>query len=79
LVAKKFKPTCPQPSNPFTTNLTYDEDCLTLNVWTPLPAPRQAPVMLFLHGGAFAVGAGGDAMYDGTSLAEHGVIVVTAN
>jgi len=79
LVAKKFKATCPQPANPFTTNLTQDENCLTLNVWTPHPAPKNAPVMVFLHGGAFVVGAGGDSMYDGKSLAAHGVVVVTVN
>ena len=79
LVAKKLQPTCPQGISPFTSNLDQSEDCLTLNVWTPRPAPKNAPVMVFIHGGAFVVGAGGDLIYQGTALASHGVVVVTLN
>ena len=56
-----------------------DEDCLFLNVWTPRGAD-DAPVMVWLHGGAFVFGSGGDAYYSGRFLAEtYGVIVVTVN
>src|ERR1700737_1531265 len=33
------------------------EDCLNLNVWTPDPSSRGLPVMVWIHGGAFARGS----------------------
>src|SRR5688572_25370152 len=29
------------------------EDCLTLNVWTPVGAGQRLPVLVWIHGGAF--------------------------
>ncbi len=56
------------------------EDCLFLNVWTPSPAPHDAPVMVWIHGGAFIFGSGGDVFYAGSELARtRGVVVVTIN
>lgn len=56
-----------------------DEDCLTLNVWTPGLEGRR-PVMVWIYGGAFVIGAGSQALYDGTRLAHRGdVVVVTLN
>jgi para-nitrobenzyl esterase len=55
-----------------------DEDCLYLNVWAPSGA-HDLPVMVWLHGGAFILGSGGDKYYDGAQLATAGVIVVTLN
>ena len=56
------------------------EDCLYLNVWTPqLRASANLPVMVWLHGGSNRIGSGAEDGYDGTSLAAHGVIVVTLN
>ncbi len=55
-----------------------DEDCLTLNVWTPEPAEELRPVMVWLHGGAFINGNG--AMYDSRWLVDRGdIVVVTLN
>jgi para-nitrobenzyl esterase len=55
-----------------------DEDCLTLNVWTPPPAEEPRPVMVWIHGGAFINGNGG--MYDSRWLVDRGdIIVVTLN
>jgi para-nitrobenzyl esterase len=64
----------PAPGQPAT-----DEDCLFLNLWTPgLTGAR--PVMVWLHGGGFANGSGGAAMYDGAALARRGdVVTVTVN
>ncbi|HWA62660.1 MAG TPA: carboxylesterase/lipase family protein [Caulobacteraceae bacterium] len=64
----------PAPGQPGT-----DEDCLFINVWTPgLTGAR--PVMVWLHGGGFANGSGGAAMYDGAALARRGdVVTVTVN
>lgn len=56
------------------------EDCLYLNVWTPDLAPhRPLPVMVWLHGGGFTLGAGSLAPYSGHALAAQGVVVVTLN
>jgi para-nitrobenzyl esterase len=57
------------------------EDCLTLNVWTPDPAPASAlPVMVWIHGGAFVFGSGAETYYDGSHLIAAGnVVVVTMN
>ena len=57
-----------------------NEDCLYLNIYAPKAATAASnlPVMVWIHGGAFTVGAGSD--YDGSVLAEkYGVIVVTLN
>lgn len=56
-----------------------DEDCLTLNVWARAEA-RDAPVLVWFHGGATRNGHGGAAACDGFRLArEHGIVVVTVN
>jgi para-nitrobenzyl esterase len=56
------------------------EDCLSLNVWTPALDGRARPVLVFVHGGAFVMGAGSTALYNGASLARRGdVVVVTLN
>lgn len=56
-----------------------DEDCLTLNVWTPRSGSLQPrPVMVWIHGGSFFNGSGG--VYDSRRLAARGdIIVVTIN
>lgn len=54
------------------------EDCLNLNVWTPDPA-GQLPVMVWLHGGAFANGSGSVPGYDGGRFARDGIVCVTLN
>jgi para-nitrobenzyl esterase len=60
--------------------LGVDEDCLTLNVWTDKTSTNgNRPVLLFLHGGGFNVGAGSCPVYDGEALAKKGVVVVTIN
>ena len=56
------------------------EDCLYLNVFSPWPFVHKGlPVMVWLHGGSNRAGTGGDESYNGSSLAAHGVIVVTIN
>src|SRR5437660_12911797 len=55
------------------------EDCLTLNIWTPGLAGRR-PVMVWLHGGAFAYGSGNRAVTESANLARRGdVVVVSVN
>jgi len=84
--ATAFGAACSQPADlPLAVRLgpvatTYSEDCLTLNVWTPADAPSaRLPVMVWIHGGAFLVGASSQSVYDGESLARRGVVVVSVN
>lgn len=81
--ATAFGPACQQPQ-PRPGSIYYEalpamsEDCLTLNVWTPANA-RNAPVFVWIHGGALTTGASRQAMYDGAAMARRGVIVVSIN
>ncbi|XP_035251365.1 fatty acyl-CoA hydrolase precursor, medium chain-like [Anguilla anguilla] len=56
--------------------LKTSEDCLYLNVYTPVRPgqPKHLPVMVWIHGGGFLMG--GAALYDGSSLAAFGDVVV---
>jgi para-nitrobenzyl esterase len=50
-----------------------DENCLTLNVWTPDPDPAaHLPVLVWVHGGAFTNGAGSVPAPHGADLAAAG-------
>ncbi len=92
--ASEFGPIAPQP--PPTPGvaipgdpLEQDENCLTLNVWTPhgstpdedvAPNGQGRPVMVWIHGGGFTSGSGSSLLYRGGQLARHGgVVVVTVN
>ncbi len=55
------------------------EDCLLLNIWAPTETQEPLPVMVWVHGGGFFNGAGSLPIYDGTGVAEHGVVLVTIN
>jgi para-nitrobenzyl esterase len=57
------------------------EDCLTLHVWTPSTTDGgKRPVMVWLHGGAFAYGSANSERLRGSRLAKQGdVVVVTIN
>lgn len=57
------------------------EDCCVLNVFTPdLDALARRPVMVYLHGGSYTVGSGGEPILEGSQLARFGdVVVVTVN
>lgn len=56
------------------------EDCLFLNVWTPALDGKRRPVMVWLHGGGFQSGSGGDRLTDGGNLARQGdVVIVSVN
>lgn len=56
------------------------EDCLNLNVWTPAPEPgARLPVMVWIHGGALTRGSSAVPVYDGSSFARDGVVLVSVN
>jgi len=78
--ATALGPICPQvdPST-MAYAATSDENCLTLNVWTPDPAPTTPlPVMVWIFGGAFVFGSGGAAPYNGNHLVPNGDVVVVS-
>lgn len=58
---------------------SFSEDCLYLNVWSPAARSQPLPVMVWLHGGGYTIGAGSLLPYDGKALASRGVVVVTVN
>ncbi len=78
-----FGPIAPQAKAmqvPMDPAMVQDEDCLSLNVWAPRPGGEPRPVMVWIHGGAYCVGASSQSVYDGTHLAEVGdLVVVTVN
>ncbi len=81
--ATAFGPVCPQlggrPGSIYYEPLPEtSEDCLSLNIWAPANA-RNAPVLVWIHGGSLIAGSGRQAMYDGEAMARRGVIVVSIN
>ncbi|MDB4989578.1 MAG: hypothetical protein JWN04_4756 [Myxococcaceae bacterium] len=69
---------CPQSASALSAPGTYDEDCLTLNVYGPHDPSTKLPVMVWIYGGAFV--SGGSNQYDAQRLASEGpVVVVTLN
>lgn len=81
LQASSFGNFCPQPDG--TDGVLGNEDCLTLNVFTPVGLKNQnkgspLPVMVWIHGGGLTTG--GSSIYFPGPLVENGnVIVVTIN
>ena len=76
-IAKSFPAMCPQFQ--FVPG-PQSEDCLGLNVWTPAhSASEKLPVMVWIHGGGFVLGASSQSAYDGETLATQGVVVVSIN
>jgi para-nitrobenzyl esterase len=71
----------PFPSDAAPLGTTPSEDCLYLNVWRPAGADSNAklPVMFWIYGGGFVNGGSSPSVYDGSKLAEKGVIMVSAN
>jgi para-nitrobenzyl esterase len=55
------------------------DDYLTVNVWAPLEPSTPAPVLVFVHGGAFIAGSTRGPVYDGTAFGRDGVVLVTVN
>ncbi len=47
------------------------ENCLHLNVWTPGLDGARRPVLVWIHGGGFLIGAGSTAVYEGHDLARQ--------
>ncbi len=52
------------------------EDCLYLNLWAP-QGKGPFPVYVWIHGGGFTGGRSFDPMFDGTTLAQAGMLCIT--
>ncbi len=81
--AAQFGFACVQPSRTVASIYaddigTVSEDCLTLNIWAPADV-SDAPVLVWFHGGALTRGSSGLPFYDGTRLAEQGIVFVSVN
>ena len=84
--AVRFGPAAPQRPNPSVPlapgepdGPRMDEDCLFLNVVRPSAERadgRPRPVMVWLHGGAYAMGSSSQLVYHGDTLAVDGDVVV---
>ncbi|MGI5131516.1 carboxylesterase/lipase family protein [Pseudonocardia sp. CA-107938] len=66
-----FRDVLPEPVIP-------GDEILTVNVWAPADA-SGAPVMVFIHGGAFVNGSNAVPVYDGTAFARDGIVLVSVN
>lgn len=82
-----FGPAAPQKLSPMLATFpgmalgsSMSEDCLYLNVWAPAKkADAALPVMVWIHGGGYTMGAGSQRLYDGEDLARRGAVVVSIN
>ncbi|XP_031333110.1 putative inactive carboxylesterase 4 isoform X2 [Photinus pyralis] len=71
-------PSCAQSTIPFVT--IGEEDCLYLNVYTPmLKCHTQLPVMIWFHGGFFEIGGHTYQTYHPDYFMNEEVVVVTIN
>jgi para-nitrobenzyl esterase len=82
--ARSPGPICPQPARPFSEwahgpLVAAGEDCLSVNVFSP-PGEGPHPVLVFLHGGGWALGWGSNPLLDGEHLAcRLDAVIVTIN
>ena len=79
--ADSYGPSCMQDpafAKLFGAPPAISEDCLYLNVWTPaMTRGDKLPVMVWIYGGGFVGGMTSIPSYDGTHLAQKGVILVS--
>jgi para-nitrobenzyl esterase len=80
-----FGPTVPQdlggfrPAGAALPPPPASNDWLTVNVWTPDPDPAaHRPVMVWIHGGAYKLGASAQGGYDARRIAADGDLVVVS-
>lgn len=78
--AGQYGNACIQNTLPSQSVGAQSEDCLNLNVWTPaIDLNAKLPVMVWIHGGAYVIGANNLPDYNGTPLSKEGVVVVSMN
>lgn len=72
---------CAQPQAAAANGDTISEDCLYMNVWVPpgLKKDAKAPVIVYVHGGAFKTGSASPLRFGGEQLAKKGAVYVSFN
>lgn len=73
--ANEHTVSCPQGG---LLGISNDEDCLSLNVYTPNTDGRKA-VMVWIFGGAFNLGDGDSFIYGPDFIVQENVVMVTMN
>lgn len=83
--AQQYGPSAPQPYAPGGSPIMgsngeppFDEDCLTVNIWSP-DIDEKLPVLVWIHGGGFLAGSGNLPFYAGDATAHEGIVHVTVN
>ncbi|MDD5338317.1 MAG: carboxylesterase family protein [Dehalococcoidales bacterium] len=85
--AQKYGAICPQnmmlmaaklPGTPDFSQDTQDEGCLYINIWTPGLDDAKRPVIFWIHGGAFIIGAGNEPFLEAGTLVKRGDIVLVS-
>ncbi|KAH6939495.1 hypothetical protein HPB50_018580 [Hyalomma asiaticum] len=82
--ALKFASPCPQANGSFpyvpwlVKRDLIREDCLYLNVWSPLRRRDPLGVLFWIHGGGYRTGTASAPLYDSKTLAAVGDIVVVS-
>ncbi len=75
---KHFSKICPQ-ANPKEGQVASEEECLTLNVYTPACDDSKRPVFFWVHGGAFQSGSSLSGMSNPETFTNEGLVVVSCN
>lgn len=76
--AVEFSDECPQLD--FSGLVKGNEDCLYLNVWSPMEPVNPKPVMVFIYGGGNHIGNTATPIYRGARFArEQDVVLVSLN
>ncbi|MCX6056893.1 MAG: carboxylesterase/lipase family protein [Chloroflexi bacterium] len=77
--AYEFGAVCPQTYDPVELDdpkeHVNNEDCLSLNIWSPTSSSDKKAVMVFIHGGGFVVGSSKSMLYHGDVIAKNGDVV----
>jgi para-nitrobenzyl esterase len=55
-----------------------NEGCLYMNIWTPALDDAKRPVIFWIHGGAFIIGAGNELFLETGALVKRGNIVLVS-
>ena len=83
ITAKAFGLSCPSqpgtaPISPvFSLTAPEGEDCLSINIWTK-PGRNNAPVLVWIYGGAFVFGTSNSTLYDGTQFTANNEVVIVS-
>lgn len=80
LLCDQLPPACIQDTHGEKRFYEISEDCLYLNIFTPAQKRgEKLPVLLWIYGGGFNNGYGGEPEFDGEAINTCGAVLVTIN